>query len=180
MTAEPVTLDVTASFNVDGWRDPRAVNAAPADPQPQGSHMARNLPGVPYPVVLQENPAPLARWRKQVRDAFQRTGAAEIPADVPVAIEILFRLRKPATVPAARQNEPATRPDIDKLTRAALDALTHRYDKKKDKHTPGAYRDDGQVCALSVRKRYCAPGEHPGAQIRVGRMGLGFSQPPLL
>jgi len=179
-------LDVTAEFFVEGWRDPRSPGCAPADPEPEGSLNASLPPGQRLPVVVHANPRELAGWRNAVRAAFRATGAPEIPAGVPCAIMITFRLWPPRKVPAERLGEPATKPDLDKLERAILDALT--YQKAKPRGKTGAmnpeqcyaFRDDSQVCAISSRKRYCAPGEMPGAQIVVGRLTRGFEQPLLL
>lgn len=163
------------TFDVEGWTPPQ-IRAVPMDPQSQGSHIARNVPGYSYPIVMQENPAPLARWREAIRKAYRATGAPEIPAGVPVALAITFRMRKPQSVPRERQGNPSVYPDLDKLTRAAMDALTYQK-AKGEEGKPGykpsqeyAYRDDGQVCELVVRKRYCKPDEHPGATFTLERI----------
>ena len=53
---------------------------------------------------------------------------------------------------------PETKPDIDKLVRACLDAMTGMV-----------FRDDSQVAALAVAKRY-ADGRQPGVSIKVEQM----------
>ena len=52
---------------------------------------------------------------------------------------------------------PSVRPDIDKLARAVLDALTGI-----------AFRDDGQVAELVCRKHYAAEGKPPGVTVEIG------------
>lgn len=53
--------------------------------------------------------------------------------------------------------EHTKRPDIDKLSRTILDALT----------TAGVWADDSQVYAMSARKTYAGPGDTPGVSILV-------------
>ena len=184
---EPATLDVLAEFWVEGWRDPREPKAAPANPQPKGSYQARNVPGVSYPIITADNPRELQGWTKCIRKAFRATGCPEAPHDAPLALVVTFLIRKPASVPKGREGEPATRPDIDKLERALMDALTYVRPVRATAKAPNgkaeelfAWRDDGQVVAISSRKRYCAPGEVPGAHVVIGRVLKGYSQPALL
>lgn len=61
-------------------------------------------------------------------------------ANVPVEVCLTFYL--PKTGPKKRQF-PIVKPDIDKLIRNALDALTGVY-----------FKDDAQVCELTVSKFY--------------------------
>lgn len=76
----------------------------------------------------------------------------------PVRVSIMFVLRRSKS--AKNGSYPATRPDIDKLTRSTLDALTQM----------GVFADDGRVVDLHCSKRY--PGQDnsmaaPGAIISV-------------
>ena len=50
-----------------------------------------------------------------------------------------------------------SKPDRDNLEKAVLDALTNL----------GVWRDDSQVCAGEVRKRYTDPGKMPGCRILI-------------
>lgn len=52
-----------------------------------------------------------------------------------------------------------SRPDVDNLAKAILDEL--------GADAGGIIRDDRQIVALSVSKRYVGPGEECGARIRV-------------
>jgi Holliday junction resolvase RusA-like endonuclease len=70
---------------------------------------------------------------------------------LPVAVDLTFTVPKPAVVAERRRTYPVTRPDIDHLERAVLDALT----------IAGVWVDDSQVVAVSKRKTY--PAEHPRA-----------------
>ena len=66
------------------------------------------------------------------------------PAPNPIEMTIDFRLPRPKTV---RRNLPYVAPDLDKLIRAVLDALTGV-----------AYVDDGQVVTIKSTKTYGDPG----------------------
>jgi Holliday junction resolvase RusA-like endonuclease len=65
-------------------------------------------------------------------------------------VTLLFVMPRPKTVKRA---EPSVAPDLDKLVRAALDALTSV-----------AYEDDGQVTEIHAIKIY---GGVPGLEVRV-------------
>lgn len=72
----------------------------------------------------------------------------------PVDVHLVFRLPRPrahlradGTVKPTAPVVPTVRPDIDKLTRAALDALS-----------TVVYHDDGQVVGLHTFKVYTTPG----------------------
>jgi Holliday junction resolvase RusA-like endonuclease len=108
----------------------------------------------------------LKRWRQAV-------GAAALPLrptvhlrGVAVEVDVTFFLARPLNQQGTGRNAgivkdsapaaPVVLPDVDKLARAALDALTGV-----------AYEDDSQVVELRVRKRY-ASGE-PWTEIRVRR-----------
>jgi Holliday junction resolvase RusA-like endonuclease len=52
-------------------------------------------------------------------------------------------------------------PDIDKLTRCVLDAITD---------SGVWWIDDGQVAALTASKNYCNPGDVPGVVVTIMEM----------
>lgn len=76
----------------------------------------------------------------------------------PVEVELAFTVKKPQSAPKRKRTWPITRPDIDKLSRTILDALTNS----------GAIRDDSQVVVLHARKTY--PLEHPDALLSPGSL----------
>jgi len=80
----------------------------------------------------------LATWRALVALAAKQAGCEPIPD--PIAISITFRLKKPKTVKRAL---PTVAPDLDKLVRGVLDALTGC-----------AYLDDSQVIDIKAKKVY--------------------------
>ena len=110
------------------------------DPVPQGSMHAFNNR------VVHHNDRKLKDWRKKVRAHFTTYEMWKGP----ITVELEFWLYRGKTV---KRDLPSVKPDIDKLARAILDALTGVV-----------YADDSQVCQLVVVKRY---GPKPGVQITV-------------
>lgn len=78
----------------------------------------------------------LHRWRELCATGF----LGVVPIEGPVTVDLVFRLLKPKTV---KRDAPHVKPDLDKLTRAVLDALTGY-----------AYHDDGQVTRITATKVY--------------------------
>lgn len=79
----------------------------------------------------------LALWREQVRRAARAAGA--VPWSGPIGIHIVFGIKAPQD---ARHGYPK-RPDLDKLVRGVLDALTDV-----------AYEDDSQVVTILAEKTF--------------------------
>lgn len=122
-------------------------------PEPQGSARAFVRGG--RATVTTDNPK-LHGWRDVVawtaRDAM---AGRDLVEDGPVYVMATFSLSRPKSAPKRRVC-PTTKPDVDKLSRGLLDALTGV-----------CWRDDSQVVGLTVSKRYCVHGEQPGAWVRV-------------
>ncbi len=112
-------------------------------PIPQGSTRAWVLHGKP---VITSSAKGLATWRRLVADVAQNYAPAE-PWEGPVGIELHFGLPKPKSAPKRKRVWPDKRPDLDKLTRAVLDALTYVV-----------FADDSQVVDIRASKDYGAPG----------------------
>src|SRR5690606_15272597 len=114
-------------------------------PAPQGSkrHVGNG--------VLIESSKKVGPWRDSVVYAAVSAMRGREPFEGAVAVAIEFRLPQPKTV---RRDLPSVRPDVDKLVRSTLDALT----------TAQVFLDDSQVCDLYATKRYGLP----GATISVG------------
>lgn len=108
-------------------------------PVPQGSMRAFNNR------IVHVNAKPLNLWRRTVRDAYRGS-----LFDGPVMVSMVFTLPRGRTVRRAR---PFVKPDLDKLVRAILDALTG-----------AAFHDDAQVTSITARKEY---GPSPGVRIKV-------------
>ena len=120
----------------------------PGTPAPQGSkrHVGNGR--------LIEMSKTLGPWRERVALAVHQAGWQ--PLAGPVAVDLTFVMPRPKSAPK-RSTPPATkRPDIDKLTRAILDAVTGI-----------ALVDDAQVVELHANKRLADPGCQPGVWITV-------------
>ncbi len=116
-------------------------------PVPQGSKIiARGR-------LINDNDRELKAWRKTIRTAVEVLHHGERLEDVAVVVDADFRFQRPASV---RRPLPAVRPDVDKLLRAVLDALTEAR----------VFKDDGQVVTATASKVYA---QRPGVLIRVGR-----------
>ena len=126
----------------------------PGAPRPQGSKNAYRRGSR---IVLVESAKGLKEWRAQVslhaQIEAQRSGWSLAGKDQPVRVEILFLISKPKS---ARRTDPVTKPDLDKLIRAALDGVTQ---------AKSVWIDDSQVVEINAEKRY-APGE-PGTIVRI-------------
>jgi len=77
-----------------------------------------------------------------VQWAARRAGVTMVPKGRGVTVSVIYGFARPKGRDRLRC-DPCVRPDVDKLCRALMDALTGI-----------AYHDDGQVVALSVRKIY--------------------------
>ena len=121
-------------------------------PAPQGSKRCFCRNG--RATVVESSSDRVKAWRAAVVAALQ-----PIPASPhltgPVHVDLEFYLPRPKAHRGAETH--IKRPDVDKLVRATLDALT----------TARIYADDSQVDTLVVHKRYARAGEEPGAQIIV-------------
>lgn len=135
----------------------------PGKPVPQGSMRAftRRGGGVG---VTDNNEKKLRPWRAVVTMCAQQAGARPIPGAL--RIDIAFSLVRPKTHSRTGRNAhllrdsapryPITNPDLDKLVRAILDALTSV-----------CFADDAQVTQIVATKSYAAPGEPDETWIRV-------------
>lgn len=120
-------------------------------PEPKGSMRAFVRGG--RAVVTSDNPR-LKAWQTTVTHA-AAAGRVHVEfVDEPVAIQLGFRLPRPKALPKRRDTPHTSRPDIDKLTRAVLDALTGEI-----------WADDSQVAYLHVTKRYAQPDEPTGVSV---------------
>lgn len=134
----------------------------PGIPAPKGSLRAFVPKGSRFATLTNANPA-TKPWETAIRvEAMQAFGRQPVLVG-PVVVRVLFRMPrlKSHLDPAGRllRSAPARfskKPDVDKLLRTVLDALT-----------AVVFVDDAQVDAVGARKRYCAPGEPPGAEIEV-------------
>jgi crossover junction endodeoxyribonuclease RusA len=108
-------------------------------PVPQGSTRAFVSGGRARVVSTS---APLAAWRHAIATEARAAMGDRPTIDGPVAVAADFYLRRPKSAPR-RVMHPATKPDVDKLARALLDACTGVV-----------FVDDSRVVSLSVGKLY--------------------------
>ena len=133
----------------------------PGTPVPQGSKIRNRWAG-----VRESNAAALDPWRGTITAHAQRacTQQGWTRAAGPVTVHATFRLPRPAghygtgrnanTLRPAAPVVPATKPDLDKLVRAVLDAITA---------AGTVWADDARVVEITAAKVYGTP----GATIRV-------------
>lgn len=154
-------------------------------PVPQGSTRAFAVRKGGRPtgavVVTGDNPKTKS-WRAAIVDAALaairdaahdpgRDGVTEEHAGQALAVTLVFTLPRPAGHFGSGKNAgqvkpsappfPVAKPDLDKLCRAVLDALTDA----------GVWRDDSQVASLTAAKVYASGNERPGCVIEVSTLG---------
>jgi len=132
------------SFDVRGIR-----------PAPQGSK--RHVGGGR---MVEQSPN-LRPWREAVRQEALKTG--EPMALGAVFVDLVFRFARPkchfnskGELKPSAPKHMITKPDVDKIERSTLDALTGVL-----------FKDDAQVCRVVKMKVYCLPGELEGCEIVV-------------
>lgn len=75
-----------------------------------------------------------------------------------VRVDLTFTLKRPKTVSEKKRPQPIVKPDIDKLARSVLDAVTGVV-----------FADDAQVTGLVATKRYGNDTEPTGVTVRILR-----------
>lgn len=118
-------------------------------PIPKGSTRAFMPKGARFPVVTSDNPR-TKPWQEAVTCAALEARAGRPPLEEPVALFVRFFLPRPVSAPR-RVQEPARKPDLDKLIRAVKDGLTRA----------GVYRDDAQVVRIEASKEFAAGARDP-------------------
>lgn len=137
-------------------------------PAPKGSSRAFYKAGMKRAVIVKDNSEKQKSWDGAVREcAAGAVGQRETPPFVDTALEvtIVFRMARPGSHWGKGRNAgklapsaprfPRGKPDIDKLARSTLDAMTGIV-----------FDDDARIVDLFLRKEYAAPGNE-GAWIGV-------------
>lgn len=105
-----------------------------------------------------ESSKALPGWRAHIADIATRYADKAHPwlpiINRPVAVELWFILPRPIRLKGSVPH--LKRPDVDKLARAVLDAITGVI-----------LADDSLVTELLARKRHADPDETPGVHIRI-------------
>jgi Holliday junction resolvase RusA-like endonuclease len=91
---------------------------------------------------------PLQEWRSSLADSAALAASSQgwVVTDGPVMVSVRFRMRMPRR---PKFSVPVSRPDIDKLCRAVLDAIGD---------SGAVWKDDSQVVTLIAAKEYGEPG----------------------
>jgi crossover junction endodeoxyribonuclease RusA len=123
----------------------------PGKPAPQGSkrHVGRG--------IMVESSREVGPWRERVALAAHQAMHRLPVITGAVTLALTFVLLRPKSTPKRRTPAATKRPDVDKLARAVLDAITDVV-----------IVDDAQVINLRATKRLAELGESPGVKIRVG------------
>ncbi|HEX7098929.1 MAG TPA: RusA family crossover junction endodeoxyribonuclease [Acidimicrobiia bacterium] len=111
-------------------------------PKPQGSKRAFVNKATGRAQVVESSKG-VGDWRADVRAAAMAEWGEKPPTVRPVAVVVHFYLRRPKRHPKTKQTYPTARPDVDKLLRAVLDALTGIV-----------FKDDAQVITLTGTKEW--------------------------
>ena len=124
--------------------------------QPKGSIRAFQPKGMKRPVLTSTNKN-LGQWSALVRHVAQRHAAAGVyfGSGEGVNVELKFALPRPSSIPKKVQHH-VRKPDVDKLTRAVLDALTGTV-----------FHDDSQVGAILAIKEYAERDFPPCVKVSV-------------
>ena len=130
----------------------------PGDPAPQGSKKAMPIRNRATGKIIKinqvESSAKVGPWRERVAIAAHQAMSGRALFDGPLSVVLNFVLPRPKSAPK-RSTPPATkRPDLDKLERAVLDALTGV-----------CFSDDSHVVSLIGHKRIAEIGETAGVHI---------------
>jgi len=125
-------------------------------PQPKGSLRSLRTPSGAT-VTTASNTPTLGPWMDAIAAAAQTERGDHPPVTGPVSVTMTFSMARPKTRGNARLHH-VVRPDLDKLIRAVLDALTGVL-----------FTDDSQVTSITAIKRYVqiAGYDVPGVIVRV-------------
>lgn len=99
-------------------------------------------------------------WREQIVGAFLQQPFAVRklwPILGEVHVQLSFVMPRPVSTPKRSTPPAIKKPDLDKLARAAFDAIT----------MSGAWADDSQATRLSASKRIAEVGEQAGLRIDI-------------
>ena len=129
-------------------------------PVPKGSTHSFKHKHTGNIITMASNAKAQKGWRERIWwEAKERFAA---PTAEAVGVNVVFLFNRPkghfgkkGLLPSAPKHK-ITTPDVDKLVRCVLDALTGV-----------AWRDDSQVISVYGRKQFCEPGGSEGAWIEV-------------
>jgi len=130
-------------------------------PAPQGSKRFMGLGGNGKGKLVESSKA-VGPWREAVKAA----AASDYPAllDGPLAVQMIFTVKKPASAPKFRRLWPTHAPDLSKLVRSTEDALAEA----------GVFTNDARIVHCVAAKVFPNEGSDampvPGCVIRVAEI----------
>lgn len=148
----PPTLDQMLGIDAPAPIDPWTL-FVPGEPAPQGSKSFKGMMPNGRARMVESSKA-VGPWRERIALAAHQSGAGMMPGAV--AVDLRFVMPRPASTPKRRTPPAIKRPDLDKLARAVLDALTGIV-----------FADDSRVIDLHAHKRLAEIGETTGVRIEV-------------
>lgn len=152
----------------------------PGRPAPQGSKNGRPIyrgrgadREFTGKVAQVESSKAVKPWREDIRAALLDDAGQprhQFGAEDPLTVRLEFVMPRPASTPKRRTPPAIRKPDIDKLARACLDAIT----------SAGVISDDARVVDLHATKRLAELDETPGCRITVHGHAVDQPEPPVL
>lgn len=114
-------------------------------PVPEGSTKAipyKSKDGATKVAIMHNKSSELMDWRYRIAKEYRESGG-EYTERYGIDIHVEFLFTRPKSVKAEKRPNMTVKPDVDKLLRAVMDALTGV-----------AYKDDSQVVSVTAVKRY--------------------------
>lgn len=130
-------------------------------PRPKGSTRSFAHPKTGKVVTLHDN-TQTKPWQSIVAAGARGACGYAGVWDGPVGVHFTAYLPRPRSVSVRKRPLPIVKPDLDKLERALLDALTGII-----------YHDDAQVCSSTSSKQYATSCEAVGVVVIVSRLSNG-------
>lgn len=129
-------------------------------PVPEGSTKAipyKSRDGATKVAIMHNKSSELMDWRYRIAKEYKESGG-EYTEQYGVDIHVEFIFTRPKSVKAEKRPNMTVKPDVDKLLRAVMDALTGV-----------AYKDDSQVVSVTAAKRYGGKNDVDRAYITVSQ-----------
>lgn len=164
---EPAASPRGKAYDMNAKRREHLVSAALRAIRPDGMVSAKHLRALiacPPLIRVYVPKTRMGPWREMiVQRALEARAGGEFSGAV--RVDCLFRIARPkghygtgrnaTTLRASAPRHHESKPDRDNLDKVVLDALTEA----------GLFADDCQACCGWIERRWCQPGEAPGARI---------------
>jgi Holliday junction resolvase RusA-like endonuclease len=128
----------------------------PPVPQQRAKTKFKKLPTGGIEVVGKYDPEKCKNFKNHVADvAFQAVSDC-FPGNVPIVLDMIFYLPRPASISLKKRPYPITKPDWDNFGKGPSDAMESIV-----------YANDSQVIDCRVRKLYADNGQPVGAKVKI-------------